>query len=71
MCITSRGVFDKQTRRKPLAFAADAAAMEIEGRFGTRRPGVGVAHWNRDGAPWVFDGVVGPAWFGEQLSCGE
>jgi len=26
----SRGVFDKETRRKPLAFAADAAAMGID-----------------------------------------
>ncbi len=25
-----RGIFDKETRRKPLAFAANAAAMEFE-----------------------------------------
>jgi hypothetical protein len=30
-----RDIFDKETRRKPLAFAADAAAMEIGRRFGT------------------------------------
>ena len=32
----SRGIFDKETRRKPLALAADAAAMAIGGWFGTR-----------------------------------
>jgi hypothetical protein len=31
-----RGIFDKETRRKPLAFAADAAAMAIGCCFGTR-----------------------------------
>ena len=31
----SRGIFDKETRRKPLAFAADAAPMAIRGCFGT------------------------------------
>ena len=31
----SRGIFDKETRRKPLAFAANAAPMEIECQFGT------------------------------------
>jgi len=31
-----RGIFDKETRRKPLAFAADAAPMAILGGFGTR-----------------------------------
>ena len=30
-----RGIFDKETRRKPLAFAGDAAAMAIGGWFGT------------------------------------
>jgi hypothetical protein len=25
-----RGIFDKETRKKPLAVAADAAAMEFE-----------------------------------------
>jgi len=39
----SRGIFDKETRRKPLAFAADAAAMGIEGRFGTQNPDGGLA----------------------------
>ena len=34
-----RGIFDKETRRKPLAFAADAAAMGIPSKFGT--PGHG------------------------------
>jgi hypothetical protein len=33
-----RGIFDKETRRKPLAFAADAAAMAIGGWFGTGSP---------------------------------
>jgi len=31
--ISIRGVFDKETRRKPLAFAADAAAMDFESSF--------------------------------------
>jgi hypothetical protein len=35
-CSPSRGIFDKETRRKPLAFAADAAAMAIGRWFGTR-----------------------------------
>jgi hypothetical protein len=35
----SRGIFDKETKRKPLAFAADAAPMAIRGRFGTRSRG--------------------------------
>ena len=35
-CRPSRGIFDKETRRKPLAFAADAAAMAIGRWFGTR-----------------------------------
>ena len=35
-CSPSRGIFDKETRRKPLALAADAAAMAIGGWFGTR-----------------------------------
>jgi hypothetical protein len=34
-CTSSRGVFDKETRRKPLVFAADAAAMDFEYCFGT------------------------------------
>jgi hypothetical protein len=34
-CSPSRGIFDKETRRKPLAFAADAAPMGIGGCFGT------------------------------------
>jgi hypothetical protein len=36
--LPARGVFDKETRRKPLAFAADAAAIGIERRFGTKNP---------------------------------
>ena len=36
-CGPSRGIFDKETRRKPLAFAAYAAAMAILGCFGTRQ----------------------------------
>ena len=40
----SRGGFDKGTRRKPLAFAADAAAMEFEYRFGTVALPVPVNH---------------------------
>jgi len=35
----SRGIFDKETRRKPLAFAGDAAAMAIGGCFGTHQRG--------------------------------
>jgi hypothetical protein len=35
-CSRSRGIFDKETRRKPLAFAADAAAMGMGRCFGTR-----------------------------------
>src|SRR5215471_17813812 len=35
-CVPSRGVFDKETRRKPLAFAADAAVMGTGSDFGTR-----------------------------------
>ena len=35
-CGRSRGIFDKETRRKALAFAADAASMAIGGCFGTR-----------------------------------
>ena len=35
-----RGSFDKETRREALAFAADAAAMGIECRFGTESPQV-------------------------------
>ena len=34
-CRPSRGIFDKETRRKPLAFAADAEAMAIGRWFGT------------------------------------
>ena len=31
----NRGIFDKETRRKPLAFAVGAAPMAIRGCFGT------------------------------------
>jgi hypothetical protein len=34
-CSPGRGIFDKETRRKPLAFAADAAPMAFESCFGT------------------------------------
>jgi len=38
-CGPSRGIFDKEIRRKPLAFAADAAPMAIGGCFGTHSRG--------------------------------
>ena len=37
--MAERGVFDKETRRKPLAFAADMAPTGFERRFGTRQLG--------------------------------
>src|SRR5271165_3120873 len=35
-CSPGRGIFDKETRRKPLGFAADAAPMAFGSSFGTR-----------------------------------
>ena len=37
--VLNRVIFDKETRRKPLEFAGDAAAMAIGGCFGTHQRG--------------------------------
>ena len=38
----ARGIFDKETRRKPLAVAADALVMGIECSFGTNERACGM-----------------------------
>jgi len=51
--ISIRGVFDKETRRKPLAFAADAVRYGISTAVGRR-----IEHWENTGEldRWRGDG---------------